>query len=142
MQGTMETKKEILKEKTGSGEMITEKTSAGPNLEQRTEAKEEKGVFQARYAVYYVVGFINILLAFRLVLKLLGANPVSGFVTFIYSVTTVFLAPFQGIFRTATTQGIETTAQLEPATVTAIVVYSIIGWGIAKLIDVLVTDKE
>lgn len=142
MQATMETKREVVKEKTGAGEMITERTSAGPNLEQKREAKQETGIFQARYGVYYVVGFIDSLLLFRLVLKLLGANPVSGFVSFIYSVTTIFLTPFSGIFRTATGRGIETTSQFEPGTFIAIIVYSIVGWGIAQLINVLLTKKE
>lgn len=138
----METKKEILREKNNVGEVITEKTSAGPNLEQRNEAKKETGIFQTRYMVHYIAGFIEILLLFRLALKILGANPVSGFVTFIYSVTSIFLSPFSGIFHTTTSQGIETTSVFEPATLMAIIVYAIIGWGIAKLVNVLLTGKK
>jgi len=48
--------------------------------------------------IWYLVGFVEILLAFRFVLKLFGANPKSGFVDFIYSVTGVLTVPFDNIF--------------------------------------------
>ncbi|MDP4160279.1 MAG: YggT family protein [Bacillota bacterium] len=85
--------------------------------------------------VYYILGVIEVLLAFRLVFKLLGANPASAFVSFIYTLSNIFLAPFTGIFRTATTRGVETQAVLEPAIIVAIIVYAVIAWGIAKLIE-------
>jgi len=86
--------------------------------------------------VYYILGVIEVLLAFRLVFKLLGANPSSAFVSFIYTLSNIFMAPFTGIFRTATTRGVETQAVLEPAIVVAIIVYAVIAWGIAKLIEI------
>jgi len=71
------------------------------------------------------------------VFKLLGANPGSGFVSFIYSVTQIFLVPFNAIFRSAETQGIEKQALLEPGTIIAMIVYGIIGWGIVKMITIV-----
>jgi hypothetical protein len=141
----MEKKREVMKEKTGDGdEILTEKTTTGSGSapEEKREAKQEKSIFQGRYLVYYVVGVIEVLLSFRLVFKILGANPESGFVSFIYAVTGIFLAPFYGIFQTFTTQGAETTSFLEPATLIAMAVYGIIGWGIAKLIEVLLVGKR
>jgi hypothetical protein len=91
---------------------------------------------KARKIVYYVLGVLEVLFAFRLVFKLLGANPQSPFVSFIYSVSQAFLAPFSGIFRTATTKGIEAQSVLEPATIIAMIVYAIIAWGIVKLIEI------
>ena len=66
----------------------------------------DKENFTARRVVYYILGVLEILLAFRLVFKLLGANPDSGFVSFIYSISQVFLVPFTTIFRSAATDGI------------------------------------
>ncbi len=85
--------------------------------------------------VYYILGVLEVLFAFRLVFKLLGANPQSPFVSFIYSVSQAFLSPFSGIFRSATTKGIEAQSVLEPATIIAMIVYAIIAWGIVKLIE-------
>lgn len=140
----MDTTREVRKEKTnlGSGNVVVEKTTSGPNREQRHEARKETGIFQARYMVYYILGVLEILLMFRLGLKLLGANPASGFVSFIYSVTNIFLFPFAAIFHTTATQGIETAAVLEPSVLIAILVYAIIGWGVAQLINVLLTGKR
>ncbi|MEA4902260.1 YggT family protein [Desulfitobacterium sp.] len=87
--------------------------------------------------VYYVLGVLEVLLAFRLVFKLLGANPASPFVAFIYSLTQIFLYPFTGIFPTAVTKGLEAQAILEPTTIIAMIVYAVIAWGIVKLIGIM-----
>ena len=91
---------------------------------------------QARKIVYYILGVLEVLLAFRLILKLLGANPHSPFVSFIYSVSQAFLTPFNGIFRSTVTKGIEAQSILEPTTIIAMIVYAIIAWGIVKLIEI------
>ena len=91
---------------------------------------------------YYVLGILETLLAFRFVFRLLGANPESGFVSFIYSVTRVFLIPFEAIFSPATTEGLETTGVLEPATIVAMVVYALIAMGVVRLIDVVKRGDE
>lgn len=86
--------------------------------------------------VYYVLGVLEVLLAFRLVFKLLGANTASAFVAGIYSLSGIFTTPFEGIFRTASTQGVNAQAILEPSTIVAMIVYAVIAWGIAKLIEI------
>lgn len=90
---------------------------------------------QAKRIVYYILGVLEVLFAFRLVFKLLGANPESLFVSLIYSVSQAFLTPFTGIFPSAVTKGIETQSVLEPTTIIAMIVYAIIAWGIVKLIE-------
>ncbi len=89
------------------------------------------------YLMYFIFGILEVLLAFRLVFKLAGANPGSSFVSLIYSFSDLFVWPFTGIFRTAVTQGVETAAVLEPATLVAMAVYAILPWGISKLIVIL-----
>lgn len=135
-----EQKREVTKEKTGDGEIVTEKTTIGAAPAEKREAKQVTGIFQANYLVYYLLGVIEILLAFRLVFKILGANPDSGFVSFIYSVTGILLFPFSGIFQTVAIG--QTASLIEPAALIAMAVYGVIGWGIAKLIGVLLVGKE
>jgi len=89
------------------------------------------------YIIYLIFGIIEILLIFRLVFKLTGANPVSSFVSGIYSLTNIFIAPFFGIFPQATTAGVVTTAIFEPATVVALVFYAVIAWGITQIAMIL-----
>lgn len=80
--------------------------------------------------VWYITGIIIALLALRLVLLLLAANNSAGFVEFVYSLSGIFAAPFFGIFNYQPAYGQFT---FEISTVVAIVVYALIGWGIAKL---------
>lgn len=94
------------------------------------------GLARGGRIVYFIFGAIEVLLAFRLVFKLLGANPGSSFVSFIYGFSGIFHAPFSGIFSRATTRGIETTAVFEPSVVIAMLVYAIVGAGIVKLVVV------
>jgi len=98
--------------------------------------------YTARKVIYYISGIIEILFAFRIIFKLLGANPNSGFVSFIYTISRVFLAPFTAIFRSLVTQGIETASVLEPNTIIAMVVYGLIAWGIVNYIIIIKEHNE
>jgi hypothetical protein len=80
--------------------------------------------------VYYVLGVIEVLLALRFVLRMLGANAHAGFVQFIYSVSAIFMAPFSAIFKTTATSGVK----LEWSILVAMIVYALIAWGIVALI--------
>ena len=92
--------------------------------------------------VYFLFGILEVLLAFRLILKLTGASLSSGFVRLIYNLTGVFILPFNGIFSKGYAQGVETTSVLEPATIVAIFVYILIAWGIVKLVRISSGEKQ
>ncbi len=85
--------------------------------------------------VWFLVGTIAILLAIRFVLKLLGANPTSGFVDFIYSVTGLLTAPFDTIFGVTTAVAGDIHSVFEPSILVAIAVYALVGWGVVKLLS-------
>lgn len=96
------------------------------------------GIFLTiEYLVDFLFGVLETFLVFRLVLKFVGANPGSGFVRFIYGTTARFVAPFEGIFRSWFTPGVETTSVLEPSTIVAIIVYAVVAWGAVRLIWIL-----
>jgi len=94
------------------------------------------GKSTAANVVWYILGVIEVLLAFRFVLKLLGANPESGFVDFIYNVSGVLTAPFDNIFGVASTKSGEIHSVFEPSILVAMAVYALIAWGIVKLLNV------
>ncbi len=94
------------------------------------------------YLIYFFFGALEILLAFRLVLKLAGASISSAFVGLIYGLTGVFILPFEGIFRRGFAQGVETTSVLEPSTLVALIVYAVLAWGIVKLIRIFSGEKQ
>jgi len=108
-----------------------------------SETKVEASNTQtAEYLIYYILGTLEILLAFRLLLKLAGASLSSGFVRMIYGLTSIFVWPFEGIFRKGFAQGVETTSVLEPATIVALIVYAILAWGIVKLVRISSGEKQ
>ncbi|MCX6761225.1 MAG: YggT family protein [Candidatus Moranbacteria bacterium] len=120
-------------------------TTQGDDINSVVNARTEKKATTSQtieYLVYFLFGALEILLAFRLVLKLTGASIGSAFVGLIYGITGIFTLPFEGIFHKAIGQGVETVAVFEPATFVAILVYAVIGWGIVKLVRILSGDKQ
>ena len=127
-------------------EIVKETTTTqheGPKAAVTTETKSIATSSQTfEYLVYFFFGMLEILLAFRLVLKLTGASISSAFVGLIYGVTGVLILPFEGIFRRGYAQGVETTSILEPSTLVAVIVYAVLAWGIVKLLRVLSGEKQ
>ena len=87
----------------------------------------------AARVVWFIAGVLLVLLAFRFVFILLGANPGNGFVDFIYSVSHPFASPFFGIFGYTQTLG---NAKVEWSTLVAMLVYALVAYGIARLITI------
>lgn len=83
--------------------------------------------------VWFVFGVIEVLLALRFVLLLLGANAEAGFVKLIYGLSAVFMAPFSAIFETQAVAG----ATFEWSVLVAIAIYALIAWGIVALIQAI-----
>lgn len=97
------------------------------------EYSQKKTLFHAYQIIWYIFGFIEIVLAFRFILKLLGANPDAGFTKFVYGVSMPFAGPFQNIFRASANRGVETTSFFEWSTLVAAIVYVVITWGVIKI---------
>lgn len=115
----------------------------GPREAVTTETKRVASSSQTiEYLIYFFLGALEILLAFRLIFKLTGASTASGFVGLIYGLTGIFILPFEGIFQRGYAQGAETTSVLEPSTVVAIVVYAILAWGIVQLIKIFSGERQ
>ena len=81
--------------------------------------------------IYAIGGFIEALIGLRFILRLVGANPNSGFVEWIYSWSTPFVAPFAGIFGQESTvplqeAGVVTQSVFDWTALIALVVYAII----------------
>lgn len=87
-------------------------------------------LYRGTQVVWYILGIIEGLLAFRFVLKLLAANPEAGFTSFIYGTTYVFASPFLTVFRSS--QIVEGST-FEWTTLLAMLVYWIVAMGIIKL---------
>ncbi len=89
-----------------------------------------KPLYRGTQVVWYILGIVETLLAFRFVLKLLGANPEAGFSSFVYGITYVFATPFLSVFRSSR---IVEGSVFEWTTLLAILVYWVIAMGIIQL---------
>lgn len=89
-----------------------------------------KPLYRGTQIVWYILTLIEALLAFRFLLKLLGANPDAGFSNFIYTLTYPLATPFLSVFQnTSVVQG----SSFEWTTLLAMLVYWMIATGIIKL---------
>ena len=88
------------------------------------------GIFIMRI-VSGVVGLIEAMLVLRLVLQLLGANPSSQFIAWVYGVTDNFVGPFAGAFPSLTVGAYAA----EFSTIFAMIGYAIIGWLVGRLLS-------
>lgn len=88
-----------------------------------------KPLYRGTQIVWYILGFVEVLLMFRFVLKLLGANPAAGFSSFVYGITYIFATPFLNVFRVVKIEG----SIFEWTTLLAMLVYWIVAIGIIKM---------
>ncbi len=102
--------------------------------------EKKKVIFRTYQIIWYILAIIEVLLGFRMTLKALGANPLSGFTSLIYAVTDPLALPFQGIFRMTITD----TSVLEWSTLIAAFVYALIAYGLVYLMQLMkpVTPNE
>ena len=111
-------------------EPSTVQDDATVRRESTVRSSEVSNGVVARRVIYFIGGFIIALLALRLLLLLLAANQGTPFVDFIYGLSNVFAWPFYGIFSYQPSYG---QSVFEVSTVVAIVVYSLITAGLARL---------
>lgn len=68
------------------------------NTSEYTDKNPSRPLYRLAQGVWFVLSIIEILLAFKFILRLLGANPLAGFTNFIYSTTAPFIWPFITVF--------------------------------------------
>ena len=108
----------------------------GQQVESRTEYVEDKNLTRANMlywitrVVYFVLGVLEVIMGLRFIFRLLGANQGSSFAMFLYDLSHVFVAPFNGIFND---QAIGRVSVFEVSTLVAMLVYALIAWGLVEL---------
>lgn len=93
----------------------------------------KKAIFRTYQVIWYILGIIEVILAFRIILKFLGANSYSGFTSFIYAISSPFAMPFAGILGVT----VSSDMVFEWSTLIAMVVYTIIAYGIVALFQLV-----
>jgi hypothetical protein len=101
---------------------------------QREPEREQRiFTFKATQLVWLLFGVLEVLIALRILLKLIAANPDSPIVAMIYGFTFLFLFPFQGMTATPAASGMV----LELSSMFAMVIYALVAWAIERTVWVL-----
>ena len=95
-----------------------------------TVAPVGPGVVLARI-IYFIFGVIIAFIVLRFIFLMLGANQDNAFVSFIYSVSGAFVAPFYGIFNNTPQFG---ASVFDISSIVAIIVYALIAWALVSLV--------
>lgn len=101
--------------------------------EREPERERRIFTFKATQLIWLLLGVLEALLALRILLKLMAANPGNAFAAFLYSTTDIFLLPFVGLTATPAAGGMV----LELSTFIAMLVYGLVGWGVERLVWVI-----
>ena len=101
--------------------------------EREPERERRIFTFKATQLIWLFLGVLEALLALRILLKLMAANPSSTFAAWLYSVTDIFLFPFVGLIGTPAVGNMV----LELSSFIAMLVYGLAGWAVERLVWVV-----
>jgi hypothetical protein len=114
----------------------TYNTAPSEQVQSDSQYVEDRNLSRAnmRYwiatTVYFLLGVLVAILLLRFVFRMLAANPDNSFVMFLYSLSGVFVAPFNGIFND---QALGRGSVFEISTLVAMLIYALIAWGLIAL---------
>ena len=98
----------------------------------QSEPEREQRIFsfKATQLIWLFLGILEGLIALRIGLKLIGANPDSPIVALIYGFTNLFLFPFTGLVNSPMFGNME----LEISSMFAMLIYGLLGWAAERLV--------
>lgn len=115
-------------------EHVTEETGPAATRSTTKRVKEVEtapsGMTVVQRIIWYIAAVLLILLAFRFILALLGANPSNAFADFIYTTSHPFVAPFFSLFGYNLQYGV---SRFEIYTLVAMAVYAVIAYLLTRL---------
>jgi hypothetical protein len=98
----------------------------------QNEPEREQRIFsfKATQLIWLGLGILEALIALRIGLKLIGANPGSPIVALIYGFTYLFLFPFEGMTATPSAGNMV----LELSSFFAMGIYALIAWAVERVV--------
>ena len=105
---------------------VTEVTST-----QREPEREQRiFTFKATQLIWLLLGMLEAMIALRIMLKLIGANPESTIVALIYGFTALFLFPFVGLIGSPAAGNMV----LELSSMFAMLIYALLAWAVERIV--------
>lgn len=101
----------------------------------RQEPERERRIFSFKITqlIWLFFAIIEVLIALRIGLLLIGANPTNPVVAFIYGVTFLFLFPFTGLIGSPVVGNMV----FELSSVFAMFIFALIAWAIERIVWVV-----
>lgn len=94
---------------------------------------KKKTIFRAYQIIWYILALVEILLGFRVALKALGANSLSGFTSLVYNLSDPLTLPFRGILANT----VSGASLFEWSTLIAVIVYALIAYGLIYIFQLV-----
>jgi hypothetical protein len=113
--------------------MSNDRMTEVKSVQQEPEREQRIFTFKVTQLIWIFLGILEALIALRIGLKLIGANPESPIVALIYGLTFLFLFPFEGMVATPTAGSMV----LELSSLFAMVIYALIAWAVERIVWVI-----
>jgi hypothetical protein len=113
-------------EEVTSDSRVSEATTS----QQEPEREQRIASFKATQLIWLLFGILEALIALRIGLMLIGANPGSPIVALIYGFTSLFLFPFTGLVGSPTFGSMV----LELSSLFAMLIYGLIAWAAERMV--------
>jgi hypothetical protein len=113
--------------------MSNDRTTEVRSVQQEPEREQRIFSFKVTQLIWLFLGILEALIALRIGLKLIGANPASPIVALIYGFTSLFLFPFVGMIATPSSGSIV----LELSSFFAMLIYALIAWAVERTVWLL-----
>jgi hypothetical protein len=119
--------------------------SSAPNVNSDETRHEE--ALTVRYAIgklndfiQWFIAVLEVTLAIRFILKLIGADPNNLFAGFLYALTDIILFPFSTIVRSPSIH--PPYQAFEWSTLIAMAIYALLFWAIGRFLRILISSPE
>jgi hypothetical protein len=118
---------------------------AGNQIDKQVEVYQDSNLRRANRqslvsnVICFLLGVLEVILALRFFFRLLDASQDNSFTPFLYNLSNVFVAPFNGIFHDQT---FSTGHVFELSTLITMVVFALIAWGLVALSRLIFTSNE
>lgn len=106
------------------------RVSAVRTSQNEPEREQRIFTFKATQLIWLLLGILEALIALRIGLKLIGANPESPIVALVYGFTYLFLFPFEGMIVSPTAGNMV----LELSSMFAMLIYGLIAWAVERTV--------
>lgn len=103
-----------------------------------TRASSDLIVRKLQQTVSYIFGVVATILALRVILVAIGANPDNPFFVLLRELSDPLVAPFANIVATPRVNGVT----IETTTIFAIIIYLLVRQALVRLLDLFILHEE